>query len=60
MEFTAKINMDNAAFENFTGDELARILLKIATQVQGLAGHDLDGEIIRDINGNKVGKWYVI
>lgn len=48
------IDIDNAAFEDAGGTEVARILRKLATQ------YEHDGfyvfEKLRDINGNTVGK----
>jgi hypothetical protein len=47
------INTDNAAFED--GDELPRILRRLADTI----GHEdlttFDGWSLRDVNGNKVG-----
>ena len=57
MRFNLRVDLDNAAFAdgNF-GTELARILRKVATQVEGdtviRTWHYTN---VRDINGNPVG-----
>jgi hypothetical protein len=56
MKFTCEIEMDNAAFEDAPATELARIMRKIVDYVkQGSEGDDL-----RDINGNKVGRFAIM
>jgi hypothetical protein len=47
------VTCENAAFENDPGPECARILRKIADQIE--AGHD--AKTIFDANGNDVGRW---
>ena len=49
---TIKIKMENAAFGNWPHDELARILKNVASDAE-CGSYP---EIIRDINGNQVGK----
>lgn len=49
------MNMDNAAFGECNGYELARILRDLADKVDG-AQHDDDYWVAKDINGNTVGK----
>ena len=55
IEFTC----DNAAFfdddEKFDTQEVVQILHRISTKIQD----GQDGGVIRDINGNKVGEWYL-
>lgn len=53
---TAKINitMDNAAFAD-NPNELARILRDLADNLE--AGNGTDGANLRDLNGNKVGRF---
>ena len=58
MEFTLKINMDNAAFDRGEGRELARLLRAVAKRVDETGAGENDGTI-RDINGNKVGSWEI-
>ena len=56
MKLKIEITMDNAAFENDTGDEVARILSKLAAR---LADGPLDNEFkigLLDYNGNRVGE----
>jgi hypothetical protein len=61
MEMTIKIGMDNAAFEDCNGDELARILRKLAERLDGATiGEDGDGANLFDANGNNVGEWCII
>jgi hypothetical protein len=56
---TLKITMklDNAAFEPDQGPEVARILRKLAFDVDGCATikHAGKGRVIRALNGDKVG-----
>lgn len=58
MKLKIEITMDNAAFaEGCNGDEAARILRRLAGEIQNLV---LEPNPLlthlRDINGNKVGK----
>lgn len=58
MKLRIEITMDNAAFEQYAGDELAAIFRnQCATIVGGLAKEDFQdwGHSLRDSNGNKVG-----
>jgi hypothetical protein len=57
MEFKLTINMDNAAFED-NEDELARILLKLATELRDERDISV-GNILMDSNGNHVGHAWV-
>lgn len=57
MEFTLKINMDNAAFED-QGIELSRILHKLAKKTEDMIIEE--GGKIMDINGNSVGEWFIV
>lgn len=63
MEFTMKVNMDNAAFsEIYTGfpkparKELQRILQNV---IADLLAFTLDSGKIADYNGNTVGSWEI-
>ena len=50
--YTIKISTDNAAFDPYPTDEIARIVREVATFLdQGIDKRF----ILRDINGNKVG-----
>lgn len=56
MTFKVSIEMDNAAFEESSGVEVARILRSVADAIDEqdvLPGFEMN---LRDINGNKVGK----
>lgn len=55
MELTLIINIENSAFEDANGTELAVILRKLADRADG---SQLDGVswTVMDSNGNKVGK----
>ena len=53
--FTLTIRTANAAFENFPGFELARLLREIADSIEETT--DDDASVIRDINGHRVGQW---
>lgn len=52
-----RIELDNDAFDDQCGSEIARILGEIARKVEGTSRADLEGLSItpRDINGNAVG-----
>jgi hypothetical protein len=60
MQCIIKINMGNAAFENFAGAELARILRFLANELDSgeLAEAAVHGGkmILRDANGNACGR----
>lgn len=59
MEFNLAMNMDNAAFEETPGQELSRILKRLASGLIDIApGDTLEGKI-HDINGNKIGTWEI-
>ena len=53
MECTVKINMNNAAFIDQERYELSRIFLELSKWVYD---NGYTGKIIKDINGNTVGK----
>lgn len=55
MDITIEISTDNAAFEDCAGSELARILRKVANEVDDWPGANSLSIGLRDINGNKVG-----
>lgn len=42
-------------FDDFDSDEVSRILRKLADQVDG----GETGGVIHDVNGNRVGNWYL-
>lgn len=58
MKFAIAIDMDNAAFEDANGAEVARILEDAARAVYGSLNVGDTGPL-RDVNGNKVGTWSV-
>lgn len=53
MEFILKIDCDNAAFDEWFTDEVARLLRETADR---LDNNQTDGKI-RDSNGNSVGEF---
>lgn len=55
MKLTIEFNMDNAAFEDDSGAEAARILRKIAAD---LDNGGTDGRCM-DYHGNGVGEWEI-
>lgn len=59
--FTVCMKTDNAAFADYgTGAELARILRKLADELEPASGRDLlelDQGALHDANGNGVGHW---
>ncbi len=60
MNFKLKVKMDNAAFEDDPGGEVARILRAVAEKVEHhphfSPGHS---QPVRDYNGNEVGHFDV-
>ena len=54
MELMININLDNAAFEDDPGAEVARILHNLAASYEE-RGHVQDTRTLRDRNGNTVG-----
>ena len=53
MEFKLSFNMDNAAFDGNPEVEVARILRKLADNVELT---QVDNYSLRDANGNKIGQ----
>ncbi len=56
MRATIVLNMDNAAFEDAPGIELARILRKLADDVEN-NGPENANDRLHDINGNSIGEF---
>jgi len=58
MEFTLRMDCDNAAFDGNMEDEIIRILESLQTDIRDtcLTGYD-KYQNLRDINGNIVGAW---
>ena len=56
MKLTITITMDNAAFEPSNGEEIARILEKLAVLWRGESLEAGESAHLLDFNGNKVGK----
>lgn len=59
MTITIKLETDNAAFEDGSGREVARILRKLAVKIQDDDLEALTGGKLMDVNGNSVGTWEV-
>jgi hypothetical protein len=59
VKFTLTINMDNAAFEPYNGNQLALILERFSKRLEGYDFTPGEGLPLMDINGNKVGTWEV-
>lgn len=59
MVLRAEIVMDNAAFEGCNGDEVARILRKLADFTEGKQLMAQEEIPLMDINGNRVGEAFV-
>ena len=61
MQFTLRLTLDNAAFDSPNGDEIARILRKLARSLEGSdVGPDVEtgeptSDPLFDINGNRCG-----
>lgn len=63
MELKLKMNMDNAAFADgvfCNGEEVARLLIKLANSLDCADLYNGDGGSLQDRNGNTVGTWEVI
>ncbi len=59
-EVVIRVNLQNSAFSELAGAELARILRDLADKVE-YSHTELGNEIsIRDINGNRVGNMVAI
>jgi hypothetical protein len=56
MRFTINMTCENAAFEDGPAPEVARVLRKIASQLDEWDGYD-KFQTILDANGNDVGRW---
>ena len=56
MKLTLSINFDNAAFEGSPENEVARILLELAHEISMELRFDGKIFVLRDYNGNTVGK----
>jgi len=61
MKFKLEIDMENAAFEDCNGDEVARILRNLAMFVacNVLDDRRANNGKLKDSNGNTVGFWKV-
>jgi len=59
MEFTIKINMDNAAFSENPNDELLRVIAQATRKIDNNCIDDLLDDVykLRDTNGNIVGEF---
>lgn len=57
MRFTLGITMDNAAFDE-PGPELRTLLYEVKRQIENDVAPGSSG-MVRDTNGNTVGKWRV-
>lgn len=58
MRYFIEIDTDNAAFEDATGPEVARILREIAERVEGYSFDEQNAGVrfpVRDVNGNRCG-----
>jgi hypothetical protein len=56
MKYFLEINLDNAAFENNPGLEVARILREAADRVEGYSFNNAPTNFpLFDVNGNRVG-----
>jgi hypothetical protein len=56
MKLKLEIKMDNAAFEDHPGSEVARILRDFADTIEEVPMPVGSSESLRDINGNTVGQ----
>lgn len=59
MNLKLSINMDSAAFDDYPGHELDKIFQNLASHCRNHLTAKVEGiNIIRDSNGNRIGKWY--
>jgi len=56
MTFTIEIQMDNAAFEDGGGVEVANILRELAGRIDGVTLREGNSFRLSDTNGNRVGE----
>lgn len=59
MEFTMRVNMDNAAFEHRPGLELMSLAKRAVREAMSHDGHKAGTGALRDSNGNHVGEWNI-
>jgi len=60
MKFNLTCDLDNAAFDDCTGLELARILNSVVNKIEDIQELDSDAcGRVRDMNGNTVCNWSV-
>ena len=59
MNLTISINLDNAAFEEDLGTELASLFQEIEQKFQGIHLLNTAAHAIRDTNGNTVGSFQI-
>lgn len=59
MKATIKVKMDNAAFSEGNGAELARILRVLARRIEDNDLSKGDDALLRDYNGNCVGEFKI-
>ena len=59
MNITITLNTDNAAFEDDPGAEVARILKRLAGELEGVTLDAGDYAKLLDSNGNTVGRYAV-
>ena len=55
MKITIEFAVDNAAFDELPASEAARIVREVSDRIEG----GEEGGMLRDINGNTVGRWDV-
>jgi len=60
MRFVLSMDMENDAFREDTGPEVARILRNLARTVEHRSLDTDDDGILLDLNGNRAGMWEVI
>lgn len=58
MEFKLEINLEDSAFDEMPGYEIARILRELAERVEyNTEVNKGEGGTLKDINGNIAGEW---
>lgn len=60
MKFTLELNLDNAAFEDFGGAELSRILRMCANHFDDSVILEPCERKLMDVNGNTIGGFAVV
>ena len=62
MKFVLEVECNNSAFGESPAekrDELRRIIAEAANALRFIPGEEIRWNVLRDINGNRVGHWFL-